>query len=137
VSFQDITTRKKVVVSSDINSNLVCAVMLAINSGLSAAINGQGSNIITSYAQGGLAAYFLFNIVFSFTYTPLQAVVVTEALETTIRAKGLAASGVIVSAMGFINQFAGPIALFNIGYRYIYVFVGWDIIESILWYIFG
>ncbi|KAF2998367.1 hypothetical protein E8E14_005582 [Neopestalotiopsis sp. 37M] len=105
--------------------------------GLSAAINEQGENIITSYAQGGLAAYFLFNIIFSFTYTPLQAVVVTEALETTIRAKGLAASGVIVSAMGFINQFAGPIALGNIGYRYIYVFVGWDVIESIIWYFFG
>lgn len=110
--------------------------MLAINSGLSAAIDSQGDNVITSYAQGGLAAYFLFNVIFSFTYTPLQAVVVTEALETTERAKGLAASGVIVSAMGFINQFAGPIALYNIQYRYIYVFVGWDVIESIIWYFF-
>lgn len=110
--------------------------MLAINSGLSAALDSQGDNVITSYAQGGLAAYFLFNIIFSFTYTPLQAVVPTEALETTIRAKGLAASGVIVSAIGFINQFAGPIALGNIQYRYIYVFVGWDVIESILWYFF-
>lgn len=113
--------------------------MLAINSGLSAALDEQTNRgtVITSYAQGALAAYFLFNIIFSFTYTPLQAVVVTEALETTIRAKGLAASGVIVSAMGFINQFAGPIALGNIGYRYIYVFVGWDVIETVIWYFFG
>jgi hypothetical protein len=63
--------------------------------------------------------------------------VVTEALETTIRAKGLAASGIVVSAMGFINQFAGPIALGDIGYRYIYVFVGWDCIEALMWYLFG
>ncbi|ETS72989.1 hypothetical protein PFICI_15381 [Pestalotiopsis fici W106-1] len=133
VALTDRMPRRKVLVIG----TFVCAVMLAINSGLSAAINEQGENIITSYAQGGLAAYFLFNIIFSFTYTPLQAVVVTEALETTIRAKGLAASGVIVSAMGFINQFAGPIALQNIGYRYIFVFVGWDVIESIIWYFFG
>lgn len=54
-----------------------------------------------------------------------------------MRAKGLAASGVIVNAIGFVNQFAGPIALGNIGYRYIYVFVGWDCVEALLWYRFG
>ncbi len=32
--------------------------------------------------------------------------------------------------MGFINQFAGPIALGNIGYRYIYVFVGWGLLRG-------
>ncbi|KAL1900654.1 hypothetical protein Sste5346_002379 [Sporothrix stenoceras] len=119
---------------------LACAAALACNSGLSAALDKQTNSengVQTSYAQGALASYFLFNIIFSFTYTPLQAVVPTEALETTTRAKGLAASGVIVNAIGFINQFAGPIALGNIGYKYIYIFVGWDIVESGLWYLFG
>ncbi|KAI1840534.1 hypothetical protein JX266_013263 [Neoarthrinium moseri] len=133
VSLTDKMPRRKVLIFG----TLACAATLAVNSGLSAALDSQGKNVITSYAQGGLAAYFLFNIVFSFTYTPLQAVVKTEALETTIRAKGLAAAGIIVSAMGFINQFAGPIALGNIGYRYIYVFVGWDVVEAIMWYLFG
>ena len=41
---------------------------------------------------------FLFNCMFSFTYTPLQGVIPAEALETTMRAKGLALSGIIVSA---------------------------------------
>lgn len=116
---------------------IACAAALATNSGLSAAIASQGDNIITSYAQGGLASYFIFNIIFSFTYTPLQAVIVTEALETTIRAKGLAVSAVLVSAVSFINSFAGPIALGNIQYRYIYVFVGWDVFEALMWYLFG
>ncbi|CAK7199150.1 hypothetical protein SEUCBS139899_001822 [Sporothrix eucalyptigena] len=119
---------------------LACAVALACNSGLSAALDSQqhsAEGVQTSYAQGALAAYFLFNILFSFTYTPLQAVIPTEALETTTRAKGLAASSVIVNAMGFINQFAGPIALGNIRYKYIYIFVGWDIIEAGMWYFFG
>ncbi len=118
---------------------IACAVALAINAGLSAALDEQQRHggLDLSYARGGLASYFLFQIIFSFSYTPLQAVVATEALETTTRAKGLAASGIIVSAMGFINQFAGPIALDNIGYKYIFVFVGWDCFEALIWYLFA
>jgi len=37
-----------------------------------------------------------------------------------MRAKGLALSGIIVNAIGFINQFAGPIGLANIKYKYIW-----------------
>ncbi|KAL1848913.1 hypothetical protein VTK73DRAFT_9984 [Phialemonium thermophilum] len=116
---------------------LACAVTLAVNSGLSAALANQGDHVQKSYAKGALAAYFLFNIVFSFTYSPLQAVVPTEALENTTRAKGLALYGFIVSAVGFINQFCTPIALGNIGYKFIYIFVGWDVFEAAMWYFFG
>jgi MFS family permease len=119
---------------------LTCAAALAVNAGLSAMIKKEqdaGDSINIPYAQGALASYFLFNVIFSFTYTPLQGVIPTEALETTTRAKGLAASGVIVSAIGFINQFAGPIALQNIQNQYIYVFVGWDCVEALAWYLFG
>lgn len=42
----------------------------------------------------------LFNIVFSFAYTPLQGVYPAENLESTARAKGMSMSGVIVSAIG-------------------------------------
>lgn len=72
-----------------------------------------------------------------FTYTPLQAVIPSEVLETTSRAKGLAINTMILGAMGFLNQFAGPIALANIGYKYIYVFVGWDLCEALLWFLLG
>jgi hypothetical protein len=41
------------------------------------------------------------------------------------------------TAVGFINQFAGPIALGNIGYKYTYIFVGWDCVETAAWYFFG
>ncbi|CAJ2505361.1 Uu.00g127550.m01.CDS01 [Anthostomella pinea] len=133
VAFTDRMPRRKVLVFG----TFACACALAVNSGLSAALAGQGEHVQTSYAKGALASYFLFNIVFSFTYTPLQGVIPTEALETTMRAKGLAASGFLVNAVGFINQFAGPIALQNIGYKYIYVFVGWDLVETAAWYMFG
>lgn len=113
-------------------------MILAINGGLSTEIARQkaAGDIKTPFAQGALAAYLFFNIIYSFTYTPLQGVIPAEALETTMRAKGLAASGVMVSAVGFINQFAGPYALKNIQNNYMYIFVGWDFIESILWYFF-
>jgi sugar porter (SP) family MFS transporter len=139
MSLTDRMHRRKVLVIG----TFVCALCLATNSGLSAVIDqhktedGGIADGWLSYGQGALASYFLFNIIYSFTYTPLQGAIPTEALETTTRAKGLALSGFIVNGMGFINQFAGPIALGNIGYKYIFVFVGWDIVESICWYIFG
>ncbi|KAI1310571.1 putative MFS lactose permease [Xylaria venustula] len=133
VSLTDRMNRRPVL----IYGTLACAVTLALNSGLSAALDSQGDNIQSSYAKGALASYFLFNIVFSFAYTPLQGVIPSEALETTMRAKGLAASAIFVNILGFINQFAGPIGLQNIGYKYIYVFVGWDIVEAAAWFFFG
>jgi len=51
---------------------------------------------------------------YGFTYTPLQGVIAPEALETTMYAKSLALSGIVISAFGFLNQFAGPVALANI-----------------------
>jgi hypothetical protein len=108
-----------------------CAVFLAINAGLSEVwskqpvdADGVVINPNLSVGQGALAAYFLFNALFSFTYTPLQGVVPTESLENTARAKGMAFSGVCVSLIGFINTYAGPIALKNIKHRYVFVFVG-------------
>jgi MFS family permease len=136
VSLTDRMPRRKVLIIG----TFVCALALATNSGLTETMYQQDPTMTNGfdikYGQGALASYFLFNIIFSFTYTPLQGVIPTEALETTQRAKGLALSGILVSAVGFINQFAGPIALENIKHRYIFVFVGWDIIESIIWYFF-
>ena len=109
---------------------------LAINAGLQTAIGRSNGQLSTSMASGSLAAYFLFNVTFQFAYTPLQAVLPAEALETTIRAKGLAAGSIFGGCMGFINQFAGPIALKNIGYKYVWFFVGWDTFETVIWYFF-
>ncbi|KXJ97332.1 lactose permease [Microdochium bolleyi] len=135
VCFTDTMPRRKVLIIG----TFVCALTLAANGGLSEtmAIQQESTGSFeVSYAKGALAAYFLFNFVVSFTYTPLQGVIPAEALETSIRAKGLASSGMIVNSIGFINLFAGPIALKNIKHRYIFVFVGWDCFESLMWYFF-
>lgn len=137
VTFSDKMMRRPVLIFG----TFACACLLAINGGTSAVVNQHTADnklnpAYLSYGQTALAFYFLFNIVYSFTYTPLQGIIPAEALDTNRRAKGLAASGIIVGIFGFINQFCGPIALANIGYKYIFIFVGWDIIEAILWYFF-
>lgn len=118
---------------------LFCALMLAGNGGLSSefhkTVNSPHPN--TAVAKGSLFFYFMFNWVNSFTYTPLQALYPVECLKNETRAKGMGAYQAIVNVISFINLFAGPIALGNIAQNYIYVFVGWDIIESLLWYLFA
>ncbi|KAJ5553879.1 hypothetical protein N7513_003838 [Penicillium frequentans] len=114
---------------------LACAITMAINAAISLPIANTGS-ISHTKGQAALAFYYLFNVVFSFTYTPLQGVVPAEALETTTRAKGLALSGFMVSSISFISQFASPIGLGNISTNYFWIFVGWDLIEVVCWYFF-
>lgn len=42
-----------------------------------------------------------------------------------------------MSLFGFINTYAGPIALQRMKNRYIFVFVGWDLVETVIWYFCG
>ncbi|KAL5338746.1 general substrate transporter [Aspergillus crustosus] len=112
-----------------------CALMLAINGALNHTFGKDQTNL--SVGQGALAFYFLFNVVNAFTYTPLQGVVPVEALDTRRRAKGLAFYGFLTGCLGFINTFCTPIANQNIGLNYIWVFVGWDCVETVCWYLFG
>jgi len=69
VTLTDRMPRRKVLVIG----TFTCAVMLAINAGLSAVLDGQvtsgkitGKPVSKSVAQGALAAYFMFNIIFSY-----------------------------------------------------------------------
>lgn len=138
MSLTDCMPRRKVLVPG----TLATAGTLALNAGLmeglskdEAAHGGNMSN--KSLAQAALSFYFLFNLVYSFAYSPLQGVVPAEALGTTLRAKGLAMYGLVVNLFGFINTYCTPIALQNIQNHYIWVFVGWDCIEAACWYFFG
>ncbi|KAL4762813.1 putative MFS lactose permease [Aspergillus foveolatus] len=119
---------------------LGCAICMAVNAGVSQPLIPQrnaGETLDPTLGRTALAFYYLFQVVFSFTYTPLQGVVPAEALETTTRAKGLALSGFLVSGTSFISQYASPIALGNISTNYFWIFVGWDVVESACWYLFG
>lgn len=93
VALADRMSRRQVLVWGTFAS----AVLLAINGGLSAkwaAMPADQKNI--SVGQGAVAAYFFFNIVYSFAYTPLQSLYPVECLQTTARAKGMAMYSVVV-----------------------------------------
>jgi sugar porter (SP) family MFS transporter len=132
VTLTDRMPRRKVLVIG----TFICAVMLAINGATSHGFD-QSNKENKSMGQAALAFYFLFNIVYSFTYTPLQGVVPVEALDNRRRAKGLAFYGFLTGCFGFVNTYCTPEAYDSISYNYIWVFVGWDCIETACWYFFG
>ncbi|KAF5393166.1 hypothetical protein D9757_001239 [Collybiopsis confluens] len=69
-------------------------------------------------ANAAIAFIFLFGFVFSFAYTPLQALVPTECLANNTRAKGMAMYSLAVSCAGLVGNYAGPIALQRITWKY-------------------
>lgn len=85
VALTDVMSRRKVLTIG----TFVCAILLAINGGLSAKwAHMPADNKDIKVGQGAVAAYFFFNIIYSFAYTPLQAVYPVECLTTQGRAKG-------------------------------------------------
>ncbi|KAI5477821.1 general substrate transporter [Pseudohyphozyma bogoriensis] len=123
--------------------NLLNSITSAIGAGIGLALNAgftnawakeSDSNHNLSIGRAAIASYFFFNIIFSFAYTPLQALYPSECLQTNARAKGMAFYAFAVSAVGFINTYAIPISLQNIKYNTVWIFVGWDLVETVLWY---
>jgi len=133
VSLEDRMPRRKVLVYGSI----ACSVMLAINAGFSAlwASYGDGPKNL-AIGRAGATFFFLFGIVYAFTYTPLQSLYPAECLETTTRAKGVSMKIFVISCTSFINLFCTPIAYGAIGWKYILVFVFWDAFEAVIWYFF-
>lgn len=111
-----------------------CAGTLAVVTGLTAKWGSNGAN--PAGANAAIAFIFLFGFVFSLAYTPLQAVYPTEVLQYNTRAKGMALNALAVSCAGFVNVYAGPIALGRIGWKYYIVYVAWDLFECLVIYLF-
>ena len=150
-ALSDRVPRRKVLVVG----TFLCALWLGINGGLSKvwADNTKKGIIDLGVGRGAAAAFFLFGITYSFTYTPLMVLYAVcpgfrlrwpslmypqvECLDNATRAKGMAMHGVIAGLLSFLNNFATPVALNNIKYNYIFVFVAWDVFVSIIWYFFA
>ncbi|KAG7087229.1 hypothetical protein E1B28_013210 [Marasmius oreades] len=114
---------------------LVLAALLAIVAALSANYGEEG-NTNTNGANASITFIFLFGIAYSFTYTPLQALYCAEVMRQDMRAKGMAVHILISNCAGFINTFANSVGLQKLGWKYYFVFVGWNICASILWFLF-
>ncbi len=87
-------------------------------------------------ANTTIAFVFIFGIVFSFGWTPLQSMYIAETLPTATRAKGTAVGNFASSVASTILQYASGPAFEGIGYYFYLVFVFWDLIEGVIMYFY-
>ncbi|KAL9948964.1 hypothetical protein ACHAP6_007620 [Verticillium nonalfalfae] len=111
-----------------------CSVCFAVMTGTSKVATGENGD--PSAANATIVFVFLFGVVFSFGWTPLQTMYIVETLTTTTRAKGTAVSNVTSAAASVIIQYASAPAFENIGYYFYIFFVFWDIFEGVVIYFF-
>jgi Na+/melibiose symporter-like transporter len=89
-----------------------------------------------SQARAILALIYIFGLVYSVGYTPLQALYPVECLRYEIRAKGMGVYNISVNFAGFYNQFVTGIAFTNIGWKYYFLFIFWNILTFVFIYFF-
>jgi sugar porter (SP) family MFS transporter len=115
-------------------SIVFCSCCFAVLTGTSKAATDDPSNVAA--ANTTVAFVFLFGIIFSFGWTPLQSMYISETLTTTTRAKGTALGNLFSSAASVIIQYSSGPALEKIGYYFYIVFVFWDLLEGVFIYFF-
>ena len=120
-----------------IYSIIFCSICFAVITGTSRAATGEGSGGGDPNASYGTIVFvFLFGVVFSFGWTPLQTMYIVETLSTTTRAKGLAVGNLISAASSVVIQYSSGPAFQDIGAYFYLFFVFWDLIEAAVIYFF-
>jgi hypothetical protein len=111
-----------------------CSFCFAVITGTSKLATDNASN--ASAANTTIAFIYMFGIVFSFGWTPLQSMYIAETLSTETRAKGTAVGNLASSISSTIIQYSSGPAFANIKYYFYLVFVFWDLIEVTVIYFF-
>jgi len=115
-----------------LTSTATLVVILAIVTGLLSNTGVQSS----TRADAGIVFIFLFMVVFSFGWTPMQALYPAEVLGYEARAKGLAFLNIVSQVATCINTFGLPVALGKIGWHVYLIFLLWDVFEVVIIYLF-
>ena len=108
-------------------------ICLSITAGTAAGYVKTGSKESSS---ASIAFIYIFGCVFAVGYTAMQPIYPGEVMTNDMRAKGMAIFQLTAGTAGFVNTFAAPIALNNIGYWFYVFFVFWDCFEFIFIYLF-
>ncbi|CAK7202016.1 hypothetical protein SEUCBS139899_004734 [Sporothrix eucalyptigena] len=106
-------------------------VYLAMNV-LAARSNGD---ISTAAGYVFIVFSFLYGVFWSFCWTPLQALYPTEVLRNDMRIRGMSAQGLLAGLAGFINMYATPVALANIGFWTLTIFLVVHFIQLLAMYL--
>lgn len=83
-----------------------------------------------------VAFIFIFGIVFSFGWTPLQSMYIAETLPTATRAKGTAIGNFASAVSSVVIQYSSGPAFENIHYYFYIVFIFWDLFEGVFMYFY-
>jgi MFS family permease len=108
----------------------ICWIAITAASGVQASKHDKASSVAT------VAFIYIFQAVYSFGWTPLQALYPVEVLSYEMRAKGMGFSSLFTSCGTLVNQFGFPVALANIGWKTYIVFLIWCFVQSFLIYLF-
>ncbi|KAH7369162.1 general substrate transporter [Plectosphaerella cucumerina] len=117
-----------------IYSIIFCSCCFAIITGTSATATNDPTNLAAANAT--VAMIFIFGIVFSFGWTPLQSMYIAETLETSTRAKGTAVGNFMSAASSTVIQYSSGPAFLHIQYYFYIVFIFWDLFEAAFIYFF-
>jgi len=97
-----------------------------------AALSSHEGNAARSNA--GIVFIFLFMVVYSFGWTPLQAIYASECLGYSARTKGLAMLGIVAQASACITTFGMPPALAKLKWKVYMIYAIWDCFEVVVIY---
>ena len=130
--------RRKQLISATVVIIILFVVIIPLNAtNLVRAADGSLHAKNAVQARAIIALICLFAIVFSVGYTPLQLLYPAEVLRYETRAKGMGMLNFFVSIATFYDTFVTGIAFTNIGWRYYFVFIIWNILAiAIIWRFF-
>ena len=106
--FHDKIGRRKMFLGST-GGMIIC---LAITAGTAAKFVHDGSMTASS---ASIAFISIFGVVFAFAYTSMQSIYPGEVMSNDMRAKGMGTFKLTAGAAGFVNTFAAPVALRDVG----------------------
>ncbi|KAI6812810.1 general substrate transporter [Hortaea werneckii] len=106
---------------------------LAIAAGTAAHFVGSGSK---PASVASITFIYLFGSIFALAFTSMQPIYPGEVLSNDMRAKGMGVFQLTSGCAGFVNTFAAPVALNNIGYWFYVFFVFWDLFEFVFIYFY-
>lgn len=104
----DVFGRRKMLLGA--TAGLIIA--LSITAGTAAGYVRTKSEVTSSASIGFI---FVFGAIFAFGFTAMQPIYPAEVMSNDMRAKGMGTYKIVGGAAGFINTFAAPIALQNVG----------------------
>ncbi|KAJ1549939.1 hypothetical protein HK096_009607, partial [Nowakowskiella sp. JEL0078] len=106
---------------------IVTVIFAVVTASTALATDTAGSYI-------SVVAIYLFGIVFSFAWTPMQVLYVVEVIPYKNRAKGLSLNNLLVNICGFYSNYVTPVAMGSIGWKFYFVYIAWDLMEVfVIW----